>query len=221
MKKSRVIILISSIVVIALGLTIAIPFTILGIKTTNLKSDYSYLKNDDSYKTKIDIDGIDLVTQHVSCGYASIEMMSSYYGHKVTEDDLDAKNSSISTSSSSGFLNEINMSIPDKSFVMRQYLKYDSMLKEIYESLNKNNPVVLEWAAEFEDEWTLHFSVIGGLDFQNNSVKIYNPYGYIENITIDEFLDRSSFNSYKNMPLFLNFGFAFGAFHKNTIFYAK
>ena len=38
-------------------------------------------------------------------------------------------------------------------------------------------------------------------------------------VSIDEFISRSSFKAYKNMPLFLNFGFAFGAFEKNTIFY--
>lgn len=65
----------------------------------------------------------------------------------------------------------------------------------------------------------MHFSVVSALDIGNNNITAYNPYGYIENIRIDEFLNRTSFASYENMPLFLNFGFAFGAFHKNTLFY--
>ena len=60
-----------------------------------------------------------------------------------------------------------------------------------------------------------------GLDLENDIVTVYNPYGYIENVTTKEFISRTTFDAYKNMPLFLNFGFAFGAFHKNTIFYAK
>ena len=32
---------------------------------------------------------------------------------------------------------------------------------------------------------------------------------------------RTTFKVYKNLPLFLNFGFAFGAFDKNALFYAK
>ena len=148
-------------------------------------------------------------------------MISTYYGSPVTEDDLDARNGAISTSTSKGFLNEINKSIPTHKFVMHSYLKHDVMLKEIHESLKNNNPVAIEWAAKYGNEWTLHFSVVSGLDVKNDVVTVLNPYGYIENINVDEFVNRTSFKAYSNIPLFLNFGFAFGAFDKNTIFYAK
>ena len=222
MKKKKLLIIIPSIVVSALALAVAIPFSILGIRTLTLKAKYDYLKSDSSYSQKVEIEDIELVTQHVSCGYATIEMLSSYYGNKVSEDDLDVKNKGgISTASSQGFLKEIKRSIPEKSFEMHAYLKEDTLLKEIHISLMNNNPVAIEWAAKYENEWTLHFSVVNGLDLKNDNVKILNPYGYIENITIDEFLSRTSFKAYKNIPLFLNFGFAYGAFDKNVIFFTK
>ena len=202
-------------------LAIAFPFTLLAVKSSNLKNDYSYLKTDSIYSQKVEVEGVELVKQHISCGYASIEMVSSFYGEKVSEDDLDARNGSISTSTSKGFLNEINYSIPAKEFVMNTYQKDDVLLKEICVSLKGNNPIVIEWAAKYEEEWTLHFSVVTGIDLKNDNVVVYNPYGYIENISIDEFVSRTSFESYENMPLFLNFGFAYGAFHKNAIFFAK
>ena len=222
MKKKTKIIVIASIsgLVVTIGLATAIPFTILAVKTNSLKSDYLYLKEDKTYKEKVEVVGLNLVKQHVSCGYASIEMLSSYYGHPVTEDDLDARNRAVSTSSTKGFLKEINKSIPSQTFVKRTYLKNDNLLKEIHNSLKNNNPVAIEWAAKYENEWTLHFSVVSGLDLVNDNVTIYNPYGYIENVNVKEFIDRTTFNAYKNMPLFLKFGFAFGAFHKNAIFYA-
>ena len=220
-KKKKIIIIVISSIVGALVLAVAIPFIVLGVRTSNLKADYEYLRSDASYNDKVEITGIELVTQHVSCGYATIEMMSSYYGNKVTEDELDARNRSVSTSSSNGFLKEISKCIPNKSFVMRPYLKHDALLKEIHDSIKSNNPVAIEWAAKYEEEWTLHFSVISGLDLSNDNITIYNPYGYIENITINDFISRSSFEAYSNIPLFLNFGFAYGAFHKNTIFYTK
>ena len=220
MKKK--IIIISSIVVLSLALTVAIPFIILGAKTSGLKSDYIYLKSDDTYSEKVEVDDVELVTQHVSCGYATIEMMSEYYGSKVTEDELQDKNGGgVSTSSSDGFLKEINKSIPTHKFVKHSYLKYDVLLKEIHNSLSLDNPVAIEWAAKYEGEWTLHFSLVTSLDIKNDNVTIYNPYGYIENIGLEEFIGRTSFKAYKNIPLFLNFGFAFGAFEKNTIFFAK
>ena len=219
MNKKKLAIIISSSIIGALLLAIILPFVILGIKTANLNSDYSYLKDDSNYSEKVEVQGINLVTQHVSCGYASIEMVSEYYGNKVTEDDLDAKNKSISTASSKGFLNEANQSIASKNFKMSTYLKNDALLKEIYASLKNGNPVVIEWAAKYEDEWTLHFSVVTALDLKNDNVTVYNPYGYIENIKVDEFINRTTFKAYEKMPGFLSFGFAFGAFGKNTIFY--
>lgn len=221
-KKSKIIIVITSAIVGALALAVAIPFTVLAVKSGSIQKDYSYLKDDTKYSSKIEVNGVDLVTQHISCGYATIEMLSTYYGNKVTEDDLDSKNNGgVSTSSSKGFLKEVNASITTKEFVMKSYLKNDDLLKEIYDSLDKNNPVALEWAAKYENTWTLHFSLISALDIKNDNVTVYNPYGYIENISVKEFIDRASFKAYENLEFFLAFGFAFGAFDKNTIFFAK
>ena len=222
MKKKRLLISIILTSITAIFLCIAIPFSILAIRTGSLENDYSYLKSDEKYSRKVEIEEIQLVKQHISCGYATIEMMSSYYGNKVTEDDLSNKNNgNITTSSSLGFLNEINKSITGPNFVMNSYMKNDKFLKTIFEALQNNNPVAIEWAAKLEDEWTLHFSVVKALDIGKNNVTILNPYGYVEELTIEEFLNRTSFNAYKNMPLFLNFGFAFGAFDKNVVFYRE
>lgn len=220
-KKTKVTLIVVSALVGALVLTASVPLIVDAVKTNNLKADYSYLRNDANYKDKVEITGIELVTQHVSCGYASIEMISSFYGNKVSEDDLDARNSAVSTQTSKGFLDEINKSIPSHSFVKRSYLKHDVLLKEVHDAIKDNKPVALEWAAKYENEWTLHFSVVSAIDLANDKVTIYNPYGYIENIEVKEFVDRTSFKAYNNMPLFYNYAFAFGLFDKNTIFYAK
>ena len=221
MKKKRIVLIVAISILTSILLVVAIPFTVLGMKTNKLSNDYSYLKNDANYSEKVEITGVDLVNQHISCGYATIEMLSSYYGNKVSEDDLSAKNNGrVSTSTTKGFVKEINKSIPDRTFVKHAYLKNDELLKEIHDSLKKDNPVAIEWAAKYEGEWTLHFSVVSGLDLTNDNVTIYNPYGYIENIKVDEFLNRTSFKAYEKMPLFLNFGFAYGAFDKNVIIYS-
>ena len=222
MKKKSKIILISSIIITSLSLAVLIPFIILGIRTSSIKNDYSYLSEDEHYSLKIEDTGIDLVTQKISCGYATIEMMSTYYGNKVSEEELSTRNNGqITTASSDGFLKEINKSISTKTFVKKSYLKNDALLKTIHDSLSNNNPVAIEWAAKYEGEWTLHFSLITGIDIGGDNITIYNPYGYIETIVIKDFISRSTFEAYQQMPLFLNFGFAFGAFEKNTIFFAQ
>ena len=220
-KKLKVTLIVVSALVGALVLTASIPLIVDAVKTNSLEADYSYLRNDANYKEKVEVTGLELVTQHVSCGYASIEMISGFYGNKVTEDDLDARNSAVSTQTSQGFLDEINKSIPSHNFVKRSYLKNDVLLKEVHDAIKDNKPVALEWAAKYENEWTLHFSVVTSIDLGNDKVTIYNPYGYIENIEVTEFVDRTTFKAYKGMPLFYNYAFAFGLFVKNTIFYAN
>ena len=220
-KKLKVTIIVVSALVGALALIAGTPLIVDAVKTNNLEADYSYLRNDANYKDKVEVTGLELVTQHVSCGYASIEMISGFYGDKVTEDDLDARNSAVSTQTSQGFLEEINKSIPGHNFVKRSYLRNDALLKEVHDAIKNNKPVALEWAAKYEEEWTLHFSVVTAIDLGNDKVTIYNPYGYIENIGVKEFVDRTSFKAYKGMPLFYNYAFAFGLFDKNTIFYDK
>ena len=221
-KVKKLICIISISLASAISLAVAVPFIIYGARSAGIKKDYQYLKTNSVYNSKVEIANVELVTQHISCGYAVIEMMSSYYGSKVSEDDLSAKNKGkITTSSSNGFLKELKKSVPSQSFVKHSYLNNDVLLKEIYVSLMQGNPVALEWAAQYEGSWTLHFSLISGIDIGNDNITIYNPYGLVENITIDEFINRSSFKAYKKMPLFLSFGFAYGAFEKNTIFFAR
>ena len=219
-KKKKIILGISIGVSAALVLSVLIPFMILGIRTAGIKKGYAYLKDDPVYSEKKEVTGIELVKQEISCGYATIEMMSAFYGNKVSEKELSDKNKgAVTTQTSDGFLNELKKTIPEQKFVKHSYLNNDILLKEIVIALSDNRPVALEWAAKFENEWTLHFSLVSAIDIKNDNVTIYNPYGYIENITISEFVSRTSFEAYKNIPLFLNFGFAFGAFEKNTIFY--
>ena len=223
MKKKTKIILFSIIGgILTISLVIAIPFIVMGVKTNNINKNYSYLKQDATYSQKVEVEGLELVTQHVSCGYATIEMLSTYYGNKVTEDDLDSKNKgSVSTSSTDGFLKEINASINSRTFIKKTYLANDEFLKELHSAISNDKPVAIEWAAKYQEEWTLHFSIVSALDLASDLVSIYNPYGYIENIQVSEFISRTTFQAYSNIPLFLNFGFAFGAFHKNTLFYAN
>ena len=221
MKKKKLIIIISSILVGALTLGVGVPFIILGIRTASMDVEYSYLIEDPNYYEKASV-AISLKKQDISCGYATIEMLSEYYGDKVDEITLGKRNNgAITTQSSNGFLKEVNKTITTQTFIKKSYLKNDELLKEIYESLKNNNPVAIEWAAKYEDEWTLHFSVVTAIDFPCDDVTIYNPYGYTEDLTLKEFIDRTSFKAYEHMPLFLGFGFAYGAFEKNTIFYVK
>ena len=61
-------------------------------------------------------------------------------------------------------------------------------------------------------------SLVIGADIPADRITVANPYGYLEEITVAEFLDRTSFEAFEDMPLFLRLGFAFGVFEKNMFF---
>ena len=215
-KKIILIICLSFVALLTLG--VAIPFSIYGIRSAVIDNSYSYLfKEGKLSDKKIDVP---LVEQDISCGYAIIEMLSSYYGNTVTEEELsDKNNGGISTATTSGFVKEINRTIENANYVSKEYLKNDELLLTINKSLLNDKPVAVEWAAKLDNEWTLHWSIVTGMDQEH--VYINNPYGYKEELSYDEFISRTTFKAFKNMNLGFHFGFAFGLFSKNTIIVSK
>ena len=213
--KKKIMTIVALSMVGALALAAAIPFPIYGIRSAVIDNDYSYLFEQNKIVDK-KIEGVPLVKQDISCGYAIIEMMSSYYGNKVTEEELYSRNNeSVSTSTTGGFVEEINKTIPNASYSSKEYLKNDELLLSINESLVDGKPVAVEWAAKYENEWTLHWSVVTGMG--QEYITINNPYGYIEEITYQEFISRTTFKAFENMHIGYQFGFAFGLFSKNTV----
>ena len=217
-KKKKIALIISLSFVGLLTLAVAIPFSIYGIRSSVIDNSYSnLLKEHKIVDKKIDVP---LVKQDISCGYAIIEMLSTYYGNTVTEKQLsDKNNGAISTATTSGFVKEINRTIENVNYVSKEYLKNDELLLIINKSLINDKPVAVEWAAKLEDEWTLHGSVVTGMDQEH--IYVNNPYGYKEEISYEEFISRTTFKAFKNMHLGYHFGFAFGLFSKNTIIVSK
>ena len=214
MKKKKIALIASFSLLGALLLTLAIPFSVYGIKSSRIDVPYSYLMEEGKIEEKkLDVP---LVKQEISCGYAIIEMLSSFYGNPVSEEDLYSKNKqTVSTSTTSGFVKEINETIQGAAYSSKEYLKNDELLLTINRSLLKEKPVAVEWAAKLDGEWTLHWSIVTGMD--QKRVFVNNPYGYQEEISYDEFLSRTSFKAFESMNLGYQFGFAFGLFSKNAV----
>jgi hypothetical protein len=219
--KNRLIKRLLIIVTVIVGVTVAagaIALIVLQIRTKAILDDYSSVYENEKYQKPIMIEGINVIEQNVSCGYAVIEMFSSWNGSQITEQSLYDQYGKVVTSTGKAFCQEMNKQFPDYHTTMYKYLKNSELIDQIYENLSDGIPVPIEWAALCDDEWTLHYSLVIGADIPGDKITIANPYGYYEEIDVEELLNRTSFQSYENMPLFLRLGFAFGVFEKNTIF---
>ena len=218
MKVFKKILIILAVVSVILAATAAVSLAVLQIRTNEINDDISGIYSDERYSTPVFVDGVEVIKQNVSCGYAVIEMFSSWSGSSVTEKSLYEQYGKVVTSNGNSFCKEMNKQFPEYTTTVCKYLKNTELIDAVYESLSEGIPVPFEWAALYGDEWTLHYSLIIGADIPADKITVANPYGYYEEITVAELLSRTSFQAYENMPLFLQLGFAFGIFEKNTVF---
>jgi len=195
-----------------------IAFLVAGVRTRLIQNDYSSVYSNPKYEKALKIENVEVIEQHISCGYAVIEMISSWNGGDVTEDSLYKEYGTIVTSTGNKFCEEMNKQFPEYETKIHKYMKNTEFIDVMYDTLSSGMPVPFEWAAKYGDEWTLHYSLIIGADIPNDKITVANPYGYYEELTLEELLNRTSFKSYENMPLFLKMGFAVGIFEKNTLF---
>ena len=105
MKKAiRVILIFIALIIIVLaGLLIKLQ-----IQTERILTDYSSIYIDDKYSTPVYVDGVEVITQDVSCGYACIEMFSAWNGGHLTEEELYNEYGKVITSTGDKFCEEMN-----------------------------------------------------------------------------------------------------------------
>ena len=204
--------------ILALAILVAGLLLGLQLRTSAMMDDYSSVYQDEKYRAPVYVEGIRAIKQEVSCGYAVIEMFSAWCGKDVTEESLYSEYGKVVTSTGGKFCEEMNKRFPEYKTTIHKYLKNTELIDAVYNNLASGVPVPFEWAALYGDVWTLHYSLLVGMDIPGDKVTIANPYGYYEEISLSEFLRRTSFEAYENMPLFLQMGFAIGVFEKNTVF---
>ncbi|MDE7296799.1 MAG: C39 family peptidase [Clostridia bacterium] len=219
-KPIKIVVCVLCSLILAVGLVLAISFAVLAGKTNYIDDDYSDVYTDEKYSAAVGVENIEVITQEVSCGYAVLQMFSAWNGGSVTEQSLFEKYGKVVTSTGNSFCKEFNKQFPEYRTKIYKYLKNSELIDKVYQSLAGGIPVPFEWAAKYHDEWTLHYSLIIGMDIANDTVKVANPYGYIEQLSLKEFLDRTSYKAFEHMPFFYRLAFAFGVFEKNTVFIA-
>lgn len=218
MKKCKKILVILSCFVLAVVIIAITAIAIEERKTTNILNDYSNVYTEEKYMEPLRIDNVELIKQDVSCGYAVIEMFSNWAGGTITEESLYDEYGKVVTSTGESFEKEMKKWFPEFKTTMYPYLSNTEMIDKVYDALKNGIPVPFQWAAKYDDVWTLHYSLITAIDIPNDKITIFNPYGYEENISLKEFVDRTSFKAFENMPIYLRLAFAFGVFERNTVF---
>lgn len=196
------------------------------IVDNKINNDFSSVYSNEKYKDVVKVDGIEVIKQKISCGYASIQIFSEWIGKDITEQDLlEQNNGKISTSIGNGFVKEMNKQFPEYKTTKYANLTNMELIDKTYDSLASGMPVPIEFAAIYQENdikvWTLHFALVTAMDIPNNRITVCNPYGYEEIYAVEDFLNSTRYDSYENMEFYFKLGFAAGLFNKNTIYVIK
>ena len=218
MKRIKVVLTLLIFLVALILLFLICAIVRINIKTKAIQDDFTSVYTNDKYHVPVYVDGVEVITQDISCGYAVIEMFSAWNGGDITEEALYNQYGKVITSNGDSFCEEMNKQFPAYTTTIHKWMKNSDLIDALYNNLAGGIPVPVEWAALYGDEWTLHYSLVIGLDIPNDIVTVANPYGYIEKISLEDFLNRTSFEAYEDMPWFFKLAFAVGLFEKNTIF---
>ena len=144
----------------------------------------------------IELDNISVKKQPdaITCGITAVTVMSNYYNNTDYEaNDLTAKYNSKGTTDVAELLRK---ELPEKTVVFKSNGINEEMLRDIHASLSNGNPVVVCFGAPNpynEPNYDSHGSVVYGINLDSETVTIANSYGYKEEISLVDFLNRMSF----------------------------
>jgi len=144
----------------------------------------------------IELDNISVIKQpdSTTCGITAVTVMSNYYSHtKYEANDL------ITIYDSKGTTDVVELlqkELPGKTVAFKSNGTNEEMLRDIHASLSNDNPVVVYFGAPNpynEPYYDSHGSVVYGINLDSETVTIANSYGYKEEISLVDFLNRMSF----------------------------
>ena len=182
--------------------------------------------NDDSLSSaigslhprRIELNGISIKEQpdSTTCGITTVTVISNYFNCTAYEvNDLLNKYNSKGTTDTAELL-QLELSEREVNFISN--VTNDKMIRDIHASLNRGNPVVVYFGAPnpynkpFYDS---HASVIYGINLDSKTITIANSYGFSEEISLVDFLNRMSYAERNKYTFAQRFLWKFFTVNKN------
>ena len=210
-SKRRLFIIAPILCVILATLIFFLVFVVLRART-DIYSDTSVISDvlDRLQPRAIMLDSITIIVQpdDSSCGITAVAIVSNYYNHA----DLDAtaliERYNTRGSSHDDMIESLQGEIPGCAITLRKDVTDSEMLQEIHASLSSSNPVLICFGSlnpYNEPRYDFHASVVYGIDLDSETITIANTYGFSEEISLVDFLNRMSYTEIRKYPLFQQF----------------
>ena len=159
------------------------------------------------------------------CGISSVTIMSNFYNNTNYEvNDLIKRRNANKGASYEDTKKWLQLELPGKNIVFESNVKNGDMIRNIHNSLNNNNPVLISFGAQNpfnKPFYDFHASVVYGIDLDNKTITIANTYGYIEKTSLVDFLNRMSFTEIDKYPLIQQVVLMRNGMDKNSYFLVR
>jgi hypothetical protein len=153
----------------------------------------------------IELDNIFVLKQpnSTSCGITTIAIASNYFNN--TNYSVNDYVEKYTTGSSSGgdMKDWLQREMPERSILYKENVTAEEMIRDIHASLDNKNPVVIMFGAVNiynEPYYDFHASLVYGINLDDETITIANAYGYIEEISLVDFLNRMSYTETSKYP---------------------
>lgn len=177
----------------------------------------------------VSVEGVKIYNQpsDSTCGIAAISTVVTHLkGEEVFPEELIVKYSIPEKGGMDyeGFLKYLSLELPEYEIEYAGGLDDSELIEAIHKQLTGNIPVPVFLGSPNpynEPFYDFHASVITGIDLERNRVYIANAYGFEEEISILEFLNRMSYREIDRYPFMQKLIIKMELIDNNSIFLIK
>jgi len=154
----------------------------------------------------IELDNMPIKTQPnaYTCGITTVTVMSNYFNNTDYEvNDLIKKYKAGKGCSYNDMRKWLQGELPGRIIVQESNGSNEEMIENIHASLQNNNPVVIFFGSPNpynEPFYDFHGSVVYGMNLEDETIIIANSYGYREETSLVDFLNRMSYTEIDKYP---------------------
>ena len=155
----------------------------------------------------IEIDNVTVKAQPdgFTCGITTVAIMSNFFNSTNNEanDLIDRHNITSGGATNDEMVAWLQGELPGRTIAFRSNVTNEVMLSDIHASLYSGNPVMIAFAAPNsfnEPYYDSHASVVYGINLDSETIMIANAYGFNEEISLLEFINRMSYTEISKFP---------------------
>lgn len=183
-------------------------------------NDYSSVSESTTYSEPVHSGAVIFEDTATSGGYAAAQAVCTELGTPITDSSLFTKEEG-DTLFPSDVAACMEGALPVGSVQLKSGMSNLDLLIQIHESLRAEKPVIVLLSEENAEDVCLQYAVVTAMDAEKDSIIAAMPDGSTGKFTLAEFIARTRFENYEDMPFQVKAGLSFGSWARNTAIFVE